>query len=82
VVGVQIAGYEVLAKLFTEFANALIQPHNTKSKLVLQMMPVAHQPHPEDDIYQQLLHVTDFISGMTDSYATRLFQQFSGISLL
>ncbi len=82
VVGVQIAGYEVLAKLFTEFANALMQPDNSKSRLVLQMMPVAHQPNPEDIIYQQLLHVTDFISGMTDSYATRLFQQFSGISLL
>nr|WP_256366767.1 hypothetical protein [Anabaena sp. UHCC 0187] len=25
--------------------------------------------------------ITDYISGMTDSYATSLFQQFSGISL-
>ncbi|MDP5016263.1 MAG: hypothetical protein NWQ43_02960 [Dolichospermum sp.] len=25
--------------------------------------------------------MTDYISGMTDSYATSLFQQFSGISL-
>ncbi len=82
VVGVQIAGYEVLGKLFTEFANALIQPHNPKSSLVLQMMPEVHRPQSHENIYQQLLHVTDFISGMTDSYATRLFQQFSGISLL
>jgi dGTPase len=82
VVGVQIAGYEVLAKLFTEFANALIHPHHPKSQLVLQMLPTAHRPQADEDTYQQLLHVTDFISGMTDSYATRLFQQFSGISLL
>ncbi|WP_371417437.1 hypothetical protein [Anabaena sp. UHCC 0187] len=28
-----------------------------------------------------MLTITDYISGMTDSYATSLFQQFSGISL-
>jgi dGTPase len=82
VVGVQIAGYEVLGKLFMEFANALHQPENSKSQLVLQMLPIAYRPHEDEDSYQQLLRVTDFISGMTDSYATRLFQQFSGISLL
>jgi dGTPase len=82
VVGVQIAGYEVLAKLFTEFANALLQPTNSKSQLVLQMLPMAHRPQTGESTYEQLLRVTDFISGMTDSYATRLFQQFSGISLL
>jgi dGTPase len=82
VVGVQIAGYEVLGKLFTEFANALCHPDSSKSQLVLQMLPVSARPEPTEDTYQQLLRVTDFISGMTDSYATRLFQQFSGISLL
>jgi dGTPase len=82
VVGVQIAGYEVLGKLFMEFANALHQPENSKSQLVLQMLPIAYRPQIDEDSYQQLLRVTDFISGMTDSYATRLFQQFSGISLL
>jgi dGTPase len=49
---------------------------------VLQMLPIAYRPQADEDSYQQLLRVTDFISGMTDSYATRLFQQFSGISLL
>jgi dGTPase len=82
VVGVQIAGYEVLGKLFMEFANALHQPENSKSQLVLQMLPIAYRPQADENSYQQLLRVTDFISGMTDSYATRLFQQFSGISLL
>ncbi len=82
VVGVQIAGYEVLGKLFVEFATALHQPENSKSQLVLQMLPIAYRPQADEDSYQQLLRVTDFISGMTDSYATRLFQQFSGISLL
>jgi dGTPase len=82
VVGVQIAGYEVLGKLFMEFATALHQPEDSKSQLVLQMLPVAYRPQEDEDSYQQLLRVTDFISGMTDSYATRLFQQFSGISLL
>jgi dGTPase len=80
VVGVQIAGYEVLGKLFWEFAEALGQPELPKSKLVLRLLPGSDDRGL--DMYQQLLGVTDFIAGMTDSYATRLFQQFAGISLL
>ncbi|MDZ8258273.1 deoxyguanosinetriphosphate triphosphohydrolase [Nostoc sp. ChiQUE01b] len=81
VVSIQIAGYEVLGKLFTEFVNAVL--HNSKkSNLVYYMLPKeCNNLNSDEDTYNKILRVTDYISGMTDSYATSLFQQFSGISL-
>ncbi|MEH2445002.1 MAG: deoxyguanosinetriphosphate triphosphohydrolase [Nostoc sp.] len=81
VVSIQIAGYEVLGKLFAEFVNAVL--HNSKKgNLVYHMLPKEYNnPNSDEDTYNKILKVTDYISGMTDSYATSLFQQFSGISL-
>lgn len=80
VVGIQIAGYEVLGRLFTEFANSILSS-DKKSKLVYLMLPKEYHPKDEEDTYTKILKITDYISGMTDSYATSLFQQLSGISL-
>jgi dGTPase len=80
VVGIQIAGYEVLGKLFAEFVDAVL--HNSKKgELVSYMLPKEYHPAPDEDTYNKILKITDYISGMTDSYATSIFQQFSGISL-
>ena len=81
VVSIQIAGYEVLGKLFAEFVNAVLH-NNKKGNLVYHMLPKEYNnPNSDEDTYNKILRVTDYISGMTDSYATSLFQQFSGISL-
>lgn len=80
VVGIQIAGYEVLGKLFGEFVNA-VRRDTEKDKLIRNMLPKEYRPDDNEDTYNKILKITDYISGMTDSYATSLFQQFSGISL-
>jgi dGTPase len=80
VVGIQIAGYEVLGKLFGEFVNAVLHD-SKKGELVSHMLPKEYRPADNEDTYNKILKITDYISGMTDSYATSLFQQFSGISL-
>ena len=80
VLNIQIAGYEVLGKLFAEFSNAVFS-NTKKGELIYKMLPQEHQPRNDDSNYEKILKITDYISGMTDSYATNLFQQFSGISL-
>lgn len=80
VIGIQIAGYEVLGKLFSEFADAMLS-ESKKNKLVYQMIPREYQSNDEDDAYDKILKVADYIAGMTDSYATSLFQRISGISI-
>ncbi|NMG10129.1 deoxyguanosinetriphosphate triphosphohydrolase [Brasilonema sp. UFV-L1] len=80
VIGIQIAGYEIIGKLFVEFVNAVLDS-SQKGKLVSYMLPEEYRPASEEDAYHKILRITDYISGMTDSYATSLFQQFSGLSL-
>ncbi len=80
VVNIQIAGYEVLGKLFSEFVNAILYD-SKKAKLICHLLPKEYHPNLDEDTYNKILRITDYISGMTDSYATCLFQQFSGISL-
>jgi dGTPase len=36
---------------------------------------------PEKDLYSRLLNITDFISGMTDSFAVSLYRKIKGISI-
>ncbi len=80
VIDIQVAGYEVLGKLFSEFANAIFN-NTKKGKLVCKMLPLEYRPIVCDSNYQKILKVADYISSMTDSYATQLFQKLSGISI-
>lgn len=80
VLGMRIAGYEVLGKLFAEFVNGVLYS-TPKGTLVYYMLPEEYRPGKDEDTYSKILKITDYISGMTDYYATSLFQQFSGISL-
>lgn len=45
------------------------------------MLPKEYHLNLEDDSYEKILKITDYISGMTDSFTTKLFQKFSGIPL-
>jgi dGTPase len=80
VVGIQIAGYEILGYLFTEFVNSTLHS-SRKGELIQQMLPEEYRPSEGESCYEKILHITDYISGMTDSYATSVFQTLKGISL-
>jgi dGTPase len=80
VVGIQVAGYEVIGHLFAEFANANLYS-TEKGKLLKLMLPKELCPPENESSYRKILKITDYISGMTDSYATTLFQELKGISL-
>lgn len=80
VVGIQVAGYEVLGQLFAEFVNATLYS-TKKGKLLKLMLPKQYCPAESESFYSKILKITDYISGMTDSYATSLFQELKGISL-
>ena len=80
VLSIRIAGYEVLGKLFAKFVNAVLMS-DQKAELVYYLLPEEYRPNSDEDTYNKILRITDYISGMTDSYATSLFQQLSGISL-
>ena len=80
VISIRIAGYEVLGNLFFDFVNATLK-RSDRGDLFREMLPVQYRPAESESSYSKILRVTDYISGMTDSYATSLFQKLKGISL-
>ena len=58
--------------------------HSFKNKNLLKLIPnqfLQNNGRPHDDLYIRLLNITDFVSGMTDTYAVSLFRKIRGISL-
>lgn len=80
IIGMRIAGYEILGKLFSDFVDAVLRT-SKKGELIALMLPEKYRPLEHEDVYHRILRVTDYIAGMSDSYATSLFQKFSGISI-
>lgn len=90
VVEVGAAGFEVMWQMLDAFAAAVEDvagngpQASARSRMLLRLVPeqfigAALEPLPER--YRRILRIADFISGMTDTYAVKLFKQITGISL-
>lgn len=83
---IAIAGFQVLGGLLEIFLQAVNdvavheQKASTRSQMVLQMIPPQFY-QPSAAPYQRMLSITDFVAGMTDSYAVNLYKKLTGISL-
>ena len=84
----EAAGYEVLGGLLDIFITAVNEAAegktSPKDKTIIKLLPkqfLGNNGKPEKDLYARLLKITDFVSGMTDSYAVSLFRKIKGISL-
>ena len=90
VVEVEAAGFEVLGGLLEAFVATVedIAAHgpkaSPKSRMLVHLIPeffVGPGRQPLVDPYRRLLAMSDFVSGMTDSYAVTLYKKITGISL-
>ena len=90
VIEVGVGGLEVLERLMQAFGVALEEvatlgaQASTRSRMRVQLIPeqfLAMQRQPPAQRYQRCLQLTDFISGMTDSYAVSVFRQLTGMGL-
>jgi dGTPase len=84
----EVEGYEVLGGLLDAFIKAANEAAegkaSFKNKNLLKLIPnqfLQNNGRPHDDLYIRLLNITDFVSGMTDSYAVSLFRKIRGISI-
>ncbi len=80
VLEIELAGYEVLHSLLEEMVPSVLaeRPSNKQARY-LDLLPT--KPSPTATPYQRLLLVTDYLSGMTDSFAVRLFRKTRGMNL-
>ncbi len=90
VVGVQAAGFQVISDLLERFSQAVddaaeyADDASPRSLMLIRLVPeqfIGPGRVPVDDPYLRLLRLTDFVSGMTDSYAVSLYKKVTGISL-
>jgi dGTPase len=74
-----------LLDAFINAANEAVEGKASfKNNNLLKLIPnqfLQTDGRPHDDLYTRLLKITDFVSGMTDSYAISLFRKIKGISL-
>ena len=83
----EAGGYEVIDNLIEAFATAVYANHFDrplpKHKSILRLLPEEYevQLKSSKSVYEALQIVIDFISGLTDSHAVRLYKTIKGYRL-
>jgi dGTPase len=83
VVEIENAGYNVMYELLNHFIPPIIlEKEHRKSydKKALQLLP-AQFIYENASVYERVLGVLDFVSGMTDNFATDLYRKIKGIDI-
>jgi dGTPase len=82
VLQIEAAGFEILAGLLAKIVPALVSDEAGRSaahRKIVQIIPA--QFTRGRDAYERLLGATDYISGMTDTFALKLFRRLHGMEL-
>jgi dGTPase len=93
VLQIEAAGFQVIGSLLDFFVPALLaNSPGPREKKLLKLFPGSHLQGVGEPVeceaalerlstYQRVLAATDYVSGMTDSFAVNLYQKLSGIRL-
>jgi dGTPase len=83
VIEVELAGYNVMAELLKVFVIATLTAQPTAlQKKALMLIPLQYnQTKDQVSHYEKVMGVLDFVSGMTDGYATELYRKVKGIDI-
>lgn len=83
-VELEIGAYDVIGRLLRKLIPAAYQWHNDKNtisretSMLMDLVGVKNIPD-NASLYEVLMSVVDFVSGMTDNYALYLSKQFGGM---
>ncbi|WP_292010032.1 deoxyguanosinetriphosphate triphosphohydrolase [Chryseobacterium sp.] len=83
VVEIENAGYNVMYELLDHFIPSILKSKEERKsydKMALKLLPKQFM-YEEGTDYQKILGVIDFVSGMTDNYATDLYRKIKGIDI-
>ncbi|KAK3584224.1 hypothetical protein CHS0354_035305 [Potamilus streckersoni] len=81
VIEIEIAGYHILQKLLNLFVPSVLasKPDNTEEKII-SLIPEQFKTD-SDKPYTRIMALLDFISGMTDPFATDMYRRVTGIEI-
>ena len=83
VVEIENAGYNVMYELLNHFIPPIIlekEQRKSYDKKALQLIPKQFI-YEDGTVYERVLGVLDFVSGMTDNFATDLYRKIKGIDI-
>ncbi|MGM5631923.1 dNTP triphosphohydrolase [Apibacter raozihei] len=83
VVQIENAGYNVMYELLNHFIPPVIKEKESRKefeKKAIKLIPRQYL-YEEKSEYERVLGVLDFVSGMTDNYATDLYRKIKGIDI-
>jgi len=90
VVEIQTAGFQVIGELLERFIQVLDDiaengdSATARSQMTCRLISeqfIGPDRVPSPQVYTRLLRLTDYVAGMTDSYAVSLYKKITGISL-
>ncbi len=81
VVEIEISGFKILGSLLHEFSQAVLNPDDNYSQMLLPFIPEQFKAKENASAYEKLQSVLDYISGMTDIYALHLYRKINGMDL-
>lgn len=79
VVDIELAGFRVMTFLLHEMIEAVMHPERAYSQLLLNRVSRQYQIHAPR-LYDRIMAVLDYISGMTDVYALDFYRKINGMS--
>lgn len=80
VLEIEAAGYHVIGGLLELLVGAVMQPKLKKSQKLLALVPPQFAING-NSLYSDVQSIVDFISGMTDLFATDLYRRITGITI-
>ena len=80
VLEIEAAGFEVLGGLLNIIIDALLESLNPRRKKIIQLLP-NNIIEVNDNQYEKLMKINDYVSGMTDNFAISMYRKLKGISL-
>lgn len=83
VLEIENAGYNVMYELLDHFIPSIIKKKEelkSYDKMALKLLPKQFT-YPDASPYERILGVIDFVSGMTDNFATDLYRKIKGIDI-
>lgn len=83
VIEIENAGYNVMYELLHHFIPSILKPKEAQKsydKMALKLLPKQFVYDNGTD-YEKVMGVLDFVSGMTDNFATDLYRKIKGIDI-
>ncbi len=84
VVQLEIAGFRIMSALVEDFVTSALRAEESRDKeqnKILGLLPKQFSFEESSSPYEKVMHIIDFISGMTDLYALKLYRKLRGIEL-